>query len=269
MPYRFSKSEFRILLGVATFGLLTMSALCSGYLTDAQTSTLLSNRTIYASTARDHEQWKAFFSGSGQVTYIYADGSTASGTWYVRESKVFIQMSGPLQCKHIFVDDSQSVHWKNCGDELTTSYLNKVSNGNSLYAPEPLGPEQAAMLAIVRQFLGGLVQNVPEDVPVKPLFDTVMYDLIDPEIASHLNEQDKRLAIQAIIASLQAGEDHSWNNPDTDRHGDINILSTYQDSTGRICRVYDTKAWLEDGTEYSKRRNACFDTADNAWIPVG
>jgi len=248
------------------------SASASGYLTADQINLLINDRTIIAQTARDREPWRAFFSSNGTVRYIYSNSSTASGVWSIQSDRLIIRLSGALQCKRIFLDEANTLNWKNCDDNITTSYIQNVAPGNALTqsAAGLLGAKgNAAVLSIVRQFLGGLTQQVPPDVPVKPFFNSVMAGLIDPEIAKHLNDDDKQLAIQAILNGLQSGHHQDWGNSDSGQSGSYEPLGTYTDATGRLCQEYETPVTLEDGTKQTARRKVCEDPVDKQWEPVG
>jgi surface antigen len=247
------------------------SASASGYLTADQIKLLINDRTIIAQTARDREPWRAFFSSAGTVRYVYSNSSTASGVWSIRSDRLLITLSGGPQCRKIYIDDANAIHWNNCDDNATTSYIRSVTAGNTLTQPATglLGAKgNAAVLSIVRQFLGGLTQQIPPDVPVKPFFNSVMAGLIDPEIAKHLNDDDKQLAIQAILHGLQSGQHQDWSNPDSGRKGSYEPLGTYTDATGRLCQEYETPVTLEDGTKQTARRKVCEDPVDKQWEPV-
>ena len=250
-----------------SLAIVATSAVADGYYNANDTQRLISNSTVFAETARDHEPWRAFFSESGDVRYVYQNGSSSDGTWTIGYDGLMITLRSPPQCKRIFKDENNALHWKNCSDDATTSYITKIEQGNALDRPSPglLGEKgNEAILGIVGGLIGGIQRQVPSDNPVASLTQGVSAGLIDPQIERLLNGKDRQLAFDAVVRGLRTGRRQDWRDEDSGASGSYEVLGVYTGPSGRQCQKYKTPVHLADGRSYIGLRAACLNE-DGDW----
>lgn len=93
--------------------------------------------------------------------------------------------------------------------------------------------------------------------------------ILGNQIGAALDERDRQMAAQAEYQALeygQSGQPTPWNNPQTQRHGQIVPGKPYQQGS-QYCRPYTHTIYIS-GQPQTARGTACRQS-DGTWQPVG